>query len=287
MKSYARFSYQLLGDIAKNFEGYFIDIKEDLQSAKLGYTILEYISMAFFTTAVTFFIETILLAFIFSLIGIDILSSLLLSLTLSFAISGTILFLFYSYPATVSKSRGANIEKSLPFAISYLAAISSGNVPPSVLFKTLSQFKEYGEVSKEAGLMARDVEMFGMPFSSALKRHAQRTPSRSFRELLWGINAIISSGGDLVAYMKNKSDEMMDEYRRKIRKYAQDLSLFVEIYLTLIMTGSIFFIVLSSVISTISGGLGLTNVQGLVVFVLLPGISLGFIIVVKAISPTE
>ncbi len=287
MKSYARFSYEIFGNLAKNFESYFIDIKEDMQRAKLGYTLLEYISMAFFTVAITFFIETILLSFIFAIIGIDILSSILLSLTLAFAISGTLFFLFYSYPATVSKSRGSKIEKSLPFAISYLAAISSGNVPPSTLFKTLSQFKEYGEVAREAEILARDVEMFGMSFSAAVKRQAQRTPSKAFKDLLWGINAIISSGGDLVSYLKNKADEMMEEYRRRIRKYSQDLSLFVEIYLTLILTGSIFFIVLSSVISSISGGLGLTNVQGLVVFILLPGISLGFLIVIKAISPTE
>ncbi len=68
MKSYARFSYEIFGNIARKFESYFMDIKEDLQRAKLGYTLLEYISMAFFTTAVTFFFETVMLSFFFSLL---------------------------------------------------------------------------------------------------------------------------------------------------------------------------------------------------------------------------
>ena len=78
----------------------------------------------------------------------------------------------------------------------------------------------------------------------------------------------------------------MADYRRRIRKYSQDLSLYVEMYLTLIITGSIFFIVLSSIISTISAGLGTIMVQTFVVFALLPLLSIAFIILVKSTSPT-
>ena len=209
------------------------------------------------------------------------------ALTLSATFSGILFFIFYSYPATLSRVRENKIRKVLPFSVSYLASIANSKVSGIVLFKTISQFKEYNEVAKEAKNIVRDVEVFGMPLSSAIKNQAKKTPSKDFRELLWGINSVIVSGGDLGLFLKQKSDELMNDYRRRIRKYAQDLSLFVEVYLTLIITGSIFFIVLSSIISALSGGMGTIIIQTFVVFILIPILSIGFIILIKSISPIE
>ncbi|MBI2971226.1 MAG: type II secretion system F family protein [Candidatus Aenigmarchaeota archaeon] len=286
MISYVNLSYRLFEDIVKLIKPYFLDIRDDLHRANLNYTLEEWLATAVFTTAWTFFLETIGLSFIFGLLAPPVIA-IVLGLTLSLALSGLIFFLFYSYPATKAKTRESKIKKMLPFSVSYLSTISSAKVPPIVLFKTLAQFEEYGELAKEAGNIARDVEVFGMTFSEAVKKQSKRTPSTEFRELLWGINTVISSGGDLTIYLKNKGDELMNDYRRRIRKYSQDLSLFVEIYLTLIITGSIFFIVLSSIISAISGGLGTIFVQSFVVFILLPLLSIGFILIIKSISPLE
>ena len=165
--------------------------------------------------------------------------------------------------------------------------MASSRVEPVYLFKTIGGFKEYGEVAEEANMIVRDVEVFGMTISTAIKNQARRTSSKDFSELLWGMNTIIISGGDLTSYLKQKAESYMNDYRRRIRKYSQDLSLFVEIYLTLIITGSIFFVVLSSIISTVGGGLATIGIQSFVVFILLPVLSVGFIFVIKAISPIE
>lgn len=280
-------SYKIFGDISRSLKPYFLDIRDDLQHANLNFTLEEYLSTAAFTTAITFFLESITLAFIFGFLKFSIPVAIFLSITLSLGISGVLFFLFYTYPTTVSKNRGNKIKKILPFAVSYMATIASSKLPPITLFKTLSRFKEYGEVAEESKIITRDVDVFGMTFSTAVRKEAKRTPSREFRELLWGLNSILTSGGDMEFYLKQKGDELMSDYRRRIRKYSQDISLFVEIYLTLIITGSIFFIVLSSVISSISGGLGTIVVQTFTIFVILPLLSIGFILVLKSISPTD
>lgn len=283
----AAFSRGIFGSFIKIIKPYFIDIRGDLQKAGMNYTIEEWLSLALFTSVITFIAENIMLAFMFGLLGFQPLVAIFLSFTLSLTFSGMIFFFFYSYPATKAKNRESRIKKILPFSVSYLAAISSSKVPPIMLFKTLAGFREYGEVADEAAAITKNVEVFGMTFLSAIKIQAKRTPSKELRELLWGISNVISSGGDLSIFLEQKSDELMNDYRRRIRKYAQDLSLFVEIYLTLIITGSIFFIVLSSIISTISGGLGAVTTQSFVVFILLPIISTGFILLIKSISPIE
>lgn len=287
MMNYAGISHRFFGGLSRAFRVYFLDIQDDLQKANITYTLEEYLSIALFTTSVTLFIEAAIFAFIFGLLNFSLPISILLAFTLALTVSGIIFFMFYSYPITTVKSRGNRIKKVLPFSVSYLAAMASSKSQPIMLFRTLSKFKEYGPVAEEANNIVQDVESLGMNFSAAIRRQAKRTASAEFREILWGVNTISTSGGDLAAYLMQKSEELIRDYQRRIRKFAQDLSLFVEIYLTLVITGAIFFIVLSSVVAAISSSLATVAVQSFVVFILLPLISLGFILIIKSISPLE
>ncbi|HLC76672.1 MAG TPA: type II secretion system F family protein [archaeon] len=282
--SYVGLSYKIFGDVVRTIRPSFIEMKDDLKKANINYTLEEYLSITVFTVALTFLLEAAMLSFIFGLF-ISPIIAVVLAFTLSLTISGFLFFMFYSYPTTASKSRGTKIKKILPFSVSYMATIASSNVPAIEIFRTLSNFKEYGELTKEAENIVRDVELFGMTTSAAIKKQAKITPSKDLRDLLYGINTMIITGGNMGAFLKGKNAELMGDYRRRIRKYSQDISLYVEMYLTLIITGSIFFIVLSSIISTISSGLGTIMVQTFVVFLLLPLLSVGFIIIVKSTSP--
>ncbi len=283
--SYADASYKFFGGLSKSIRPYFIEMRDDLKKANINYTLEEYLSISLFTTVVTFIMETLILSFLFGLFMNPIIS-VILGITMALTISGLLFFLFYSYPTAASKGRDRKIRKVLPFTVSYMSTIASSNVPPISVFKTISQFKEYGELTKEAESIVRDVEFFGMTTSAAIKKQAKLTPSNDLKELLYGINTMMMTGGNLGTFLKEKGDEYMNDYRRRIRKYSQDLSLYVEMYLTLIITGSIFFIVLSSIISTISAGLGTILVQTMVVFILLPFISVAFIVLIRAADPT-
>jgi archaeal flagellar protein FlaJ len=284
--SYASISYQFFGNLSHSIKPYFIDIRDTLHKGNINYTLEEYLSIALFSVTITFIAETMVLAFIFGLF-IEPLIAVMLAVTLSATLSGGLFFFFYSYPGTLVKHRRSQVRKVLPFAVSYMATIASSRISPLLIFKTLSSFKEYGYISKEAELIVKDVEVFGMNVSTAIKKEAKRTPSKEFGELLWGVNGIMTSGGDLADYLHGKSETFMSDYRRRIRKYANDLSLYVEIYLTLIITGAIFFIVLTSVIATISGGAGVIMMQTFIVFLLLPGLSIGFMVLMKSVSPLE
>ena len=283
--SYSRFCYHFFGEYLKPLRKYFLDIREDLQLAGLNFTLDEYLSMAVFTSLLAFMVEDILFSFIFGLF-LPVPLAIVLGLLLAVSLSGTIFFLFYSYPLTLAKKRGEEIDKVLPFAVSYMSAIASGKISPYYLFRTLAEFKEYGVVAKECGNIARSIEMFGMNVTDAIKQEAMRTPSKNFRELLWGINTMILTGGNLRSYLQERADALMAEYRRRIRKYSQDLSLFTEIYLTLIITGSIFFTVLTSLMAT-TGGLEIVMIQAMIAFLFLPLVSTLFLILMKLRSPVK
>ncbi len=284
--SYVSLCYRMFGSVGRYLKPYFSDIKEDMRRAGISHTLEEYLSMALFTVFVTFIIEILFLSFVLGLF-VEPLLAIVLGLILSFGISGAIFFIFYTYPTTISKNRENKIKKVLPFAISYLTTMSSSKAQPVTMFKTIGEFKEYGEVSKEFKEIANSVELFGLTISAAIKKQAKATPSKELRDILWGIHTILNTGGDLTAYLKAKSTELMNDYNLRIKKFSEQLSLYVEVYLTLIITGAIFFTVLSSIISTISATLETVVVQSFVAFILLPVLSLMFIVLIKSQSPLD
>ncbi len=282
MGGYARFCYAIFSSYVKPLRKYFLDLRQDIRLAGLGYTLDEYLSMALFTSALTFVVESALFAFIFAFL-FDVLFSVVLSLLLSLTISASIFFAFYSYPTALAKGRGEAIDKELPFAVSYMATVASGSKSIRDIFDSLSRLKEYKNVAFHCANIARNMRL-GMSASDAIRYEARRIPSRSFRELLFGMNTTLKSGASLHDYLREKANSLLAEHRRKVRRYSQDLSLFTEIYLTLVITGSIFFVVLTTIISPMAG-VETAWLQSAIAFVFLPLTSLAFLVFAKLRCP--
>jgi flagellar protein FlaJ len=269
---------------------WFESIKPDLLKANIGLTLSEYVYVIFFSIMTIFAIEFPLITIITSILLKDILLAVLFSFTLNVVIVLVIFFTFYAYPSVVAGKRKKDIESALPFATTYMGTIASSGAPPITMFRVISQFKEYGEFSKEAEKIYRDVEVFGMDLVGALRKTANRTPSEELKELLWGLDNVITSGGDIGSYLHEKSRAFIAEYGRRLEQYSKTLSILIEIYLTLVLVGSVFFIIITALMSLIGGGGGmggyLAFIQFLVIFIVLPFMSIGFIILIKAIYPS-
>lgn len=271
------------------FVNLFESIKPDLLKADIGITLLEYVYVMFFSILLFFIIEFPLVTIITSIILQDIVLAVLFSFTLNIVIVLIVFFIFYTYPSMAAGRRKKDIESSIPFATTYMATIANSGAPPITMFKVISQFEEYGEVSKEAEKIYRDVEAFGMDLVGAIRKTADRTPSEELKELLWGLDTVLTSGGNVGDFLHEKSRLFIAEYGRKLQQYSRTLSLLIEVYLTLILVGSVFFIIITALMSVLGGGgMGayLFFIQFLVIFVVLPFMSIGFIFLIKSIAPT-
>jgi len=86
-----------------------------------------------------------------------------------------------------------------------------------------------------------------------------------------------------------KAAKLFDEYKRKIIEYSNNMQIFLEIYITLIIVGVIFVIILTTLMGSISG----TNfqyiefIQLMSILIILPMGTVMFIILLKSISPFE
>ncbi len=285
MSSYRRISARLFNKFVETRLTKFSGIHHDLRMANLGIMFREYISICFFTTLLTLIISFPVSFLLLYLVGLSIKSVLLFSLIITLVLTASVFMFMLKYPAIRADERKKNIDINLPFATLYMNTIAGTGAPPQAIFKLLANFKEYGEVSREAQEIVKDVEVMGQDIEVALNNAAERSPSEDFKDLLWSMITTIVRGGDLRSMLQEKSDYLMEKYQRKMEEYTNDLSLYVEVYITLVIVGSIFSIVMLTIMGAISGFEALKPMQELLVYVFLPLSSLSFIVLLKLVSP--
>ena len=283
-ESLANTSVKLFGSIIKPYIGYFDPLKDGLSKAEIKLSIEEYLSTLLLLSLTGFVVSLISGSLLITLFLPFAAYSYTLSIIISFCIAGGIFTLGYIYPSIVYKGIQKEIDKSLPFATFYMATTASSGVNPVELFKVLSLRK--GRIGMEAKKIYNNVKTLGINLPTALQRSAVKSPSDDFSDLLWGMMSVITAGGDLEEYLKNKTETLMSKYRRSLNDYAKMITLYTEIYITLVIVGSLFFIILISIISPMTG-MSTLFVQTFLVFFFVPLISIGFIVLLKSISPTE
>lgn len=286
---YASFAYKLCGGWVEMYLlEYFQDMRPDIQRAGMKLTVIEYLSIALATTILVFVAEVPLSAVIVTVLSKSAVLGVITGLMIGVVTSAGIFTLFYVYPSVLIEEHRKRINDSLPFAILYLTTVAGSGTPPVAMFRMLSKFKEYEEIAAEANNIMYDIDIAGLSLPKALENAANRTPSDDLKEILWGINNTLTTGGDLKALLYEKAGSAMSEYRRNLNEFTSKLSMITEIYLTAVIVGSIFFMVLSSIMSSFGGSPGMIiGIQMVVTFIYLPFMSLVFLFVIKRIQPAH
>lgn len=285
-----RASLRFFGNFGRSYlSKYLGSLSEEITKSNLSILYEIYVGrMIFFS----------LLAFFGSLAGITLVFLYLVKLPLMLSIiSGFIgaattgmlvIFMFYSYPFHQLTSKKTSIESNAPFAINHMAAIAGSGVPPFVVFRLLMRTREYGEVSNEFRRIVRNAEVFGMDIISAIKNVADRTPSASFRQFLYGIVSNINSGGDLRLYLESSGKEALFDYKLKREKYLQTLSTYADFYTAVLIAAPLFFVSILSIMSLIGGqifGLSIPTAMRLGIYVLMPGMNIAFLLFIHYTQP--
>lgn len=282
-KEYKILAGRLFSGLVDPYLSRFGWVQKGLKRANLNIMLREYLSICVLTTIFLLPVWFIVLFMFFILLGVP--APLLSAALGAILLTGGTFFLSLEYPATKAKERERNIDNNLAFACLYMNTIAGTGAPPHMIFKFLSEFKEYGEVSVEAQKINEDITVMGEDIESALRRAARETPSENFRDLLWGMITTIVQGGDLKALLDAKAHTLMEAYRRKLEEFTGNVSMYVEIYITLVIVGSIFSTVMMTIMGAISGFGTLQAMQTLMVYVFLPVSSIVFIAMLRLISP--
>ncbi len=150
----------------------------------------------------------------------------------------------YYYPALEAGGRKNKINIDLPYAITYMQALSS-TITLYDIFRSVYEASDlYGEVSKECGLIVRDVELFGLDLINAIENMMKITPSENLRELLNDLLLVHRSGGDLRGFFNAKSESYRELARIEMDSLMQFLEMIAEVYVTAFVAGPIAIIIM-------------------------------------------
>lgn len=276
---------RLLYKKVKGYKHLFKGLKNDLKQAYMSYTIGEWMAITLFYSFLGF-VFTLPFALIFTLLLLEPVLAIFVTLLASLLIALLIFMILYFYPSIKASNRKSEVKGNLHYATLYMSTMAGTGAPPYAVFEILAKFKGLGEISKVAKSIVRDIKGFGLDIADALEKRAKRTPSEDLRDLLFGIRTTITSGGDLRAYLTEKSRAYVKDYRRRLKKYTQTLSIFMEMYITVVIVGSVFVLVLTTIMSLMGGFLEkIKMIQMLLVTVGLPFMSAVFVLFLKMVSP--
>ncbi len=286
---YVRISRQYFGKYIRNYMDYFSDLRLSMKKADINMALIDYMSVAAMTSIIVFFFMTIFLSIIIVILSsFNYFLSFMLSIFGAIFSSVGIFLLFYTYPNIRIGERRKHLDGVVPFVTLYLTTMSGGGTPPVAMFRTLSKFKDFGEISKEANRIVEEIDILGIDMLTALKNSAERTPSPQFVELLWGMRTVEMSGGDLRLFLREKAKSALTKYKMMLKAFQNRLSMIIEIYLIVVMVASIFLMVILSIIGTMAGQdlIGMIiAVQILIVLMVIPLASGGVLLFIKSIKP--
>jgi flagellar protein FlaJ len=183
------------------------------------------------------------------------------------------------------KARRRNLESNLPYALNFMAALSSAGVVPNEVFGALGHQEVYGEVAKEAAWIHRDTRVFSKDLVSAMQAAARRSPSQQFEEFLQGSVNTITSGGDLKIYFLAKSEQYTQDNRRKLKAFLTSMGVMAESYVVVAAAAPLFLIVILSVMTLLSKGADPTFMMNILILLCMPVIHAMFTYILRTMRP--
>ncbi|HMA04728.1 MAG TPA: type II secretion system F family protein [Methanomicrobiales archaeon] len=305
MNSYQRICFKLMGERLKKKRGDYMTLRNNLMRARITVPFEAYLASAYVTSffvgisaAVVLGLFSYLLRipemisykgtlpdFLVELSQYRLIFGTVAAIVLSLLIFGGLTYMvFLVYPSIHAGERRRNIDATLPYAINYITAMSTAGITPAEVFKLLGESPIYGESAAEARYIVREIEIFGKDLTDAIRVVAGLTPSDRMKEFFQGAVAAISAGTNLTDYYRNKAVQYAVENRQQQKIFLETLGLIAESYVTALVAGTLFLIILQSIMSIISGEVSPMFLY-VVIYLIVPFGSVMFVILISSMTP--
>lgn len=213
----------------------------------------------------------------------DILLTIAIGLLLFLIVQKIVYYIYTTIPTTKAGIRKSSIDRSIPHAITYLYALSRGGMNMLGIFRSLSMHVHtYGMAAEEFSYIVRDMEYLNCDLLTALKNASNRTPSEKFKDFIDGLISINSTGGDITAFLKSKSDQYQSVAVREQKTFLDTLGVLAEVYISAFVVGPLFLITILIVLGLI--GSGATNIVYMVIYGIIPVSTIIYLIILSFVS---
>jgi archaellum biogenesis protein FlaJ (TadC family) len=273
--------------VVDKYPEFFATVRENLPKADMKIAHRTYVSLVVLLS-VTMFILGLVVSFIaLTMFETPLLMRIIYSFFASVLFAFTSFIVFIFYPMQRANVRKKDIEVNLPFVLTHMGAVAESGVPPYVIFKLISEFKEYGEISKETAKIVKNIDSFGMNPLTSIKEVAEHTPSDSFKQVLLGFVTTTEAGGNIKTFLKTIGDQALFEWRMKREKFLQQLSTLAEFYTGILIAAPLFIISLFAVMNMIQptiAGLGILDLMKMSIYIAIPFINIAFLLFLSGVE---
>lgn len=194
--------------------------------------------------------------------------------------------LFMLYPGFQAGERKNEIDRHLPYAVTFMYALSKGGMNIIEVFRLLARSGDtYGEVSNEIDAVVREMDYFGHDMKTAISNISENTPSDRFHDLMHNLLTIIDSGGSIPRYFQDKSEQYLLKASVDQKGFLETLALLAESYVTAFVAGPLFIIIMGVMMAVM--GSGSEVMVYAIIYAVLPIGSLMFVVMISIITPSE
>ena len=219
------------------------EFRKSLKSAHIPILAEEYLLLVIFGTVLVGLVMILLIIvnFLFNinLNPIPFLDPRISMAVIFLAVVGTVFTLAYTYPQMESSGRKTRIELDLPYAVTYMQALSTTMTLFSIFKSVTENYDLYGEVSEECAMIVRDVEYFGDDLMVAMRNAQSITPSPNFSELLNDLAMVFKTGGSMTDFFASKSEHYRETALMELENTLKTMEIMAEIYVTAFVAGPI------------------------------------------------
>lgn len=251
------YAYRLFGKRIKRLLPHFKDLHIELKKAGVNIAFPAYLSFMMLAAIIAFIVPIVLLPLLLpTILGTNYLNlgNFALSLMLAALSAVFTLILIYVYPGIKSSNRRIPIETNLPYISSFLTLLSSSNVPPRTIFRSVAKIDTLKEVRQDFSNIVRDVEIFGQDLLTSITENVKYIPSKKLKEILSGYVATVKTGWDTTEYLRISTENIMKERMVKLDLMLESLSAMAEIYIMVLVAMPLLFVVLFATLGTLGQG---------------------------------
>ncbi|MBU3968369.1 MAG: type II secretion system F family protein [Euryarchaeota archaeon] len=210
--------------------------------------------------------------------------SLFIMVFLTALFGGITYGLFLLYPAFQAGERKQSIDRNIPYAVTFMYALSRGGMNIIEIMRSLSKAENtYGEISMEVDVVLRDMDYFGSDLKTALNNLCEITPSDKLKDLMFNLLTVIDSGGNIPTYFRDKSEQYLNSAKIEQKGFLETLGLIAESYVTAFIAGPLFIIILGVMMAVMSNGSN-TMIYA-IIYGMIPIGSLMFVVMISIITP--
>lgn len=189
----------------------------------------------------------------------------------------------YYYPRSVVRARARRMALTMPHAVAFMYALSSGGMNFVEVCRRLADAEDaYGDVALEFESVVREIDLFGNDIRGALSNVRTLTASDPLRRLLDDLLGVLESGGDLEAFLEEEAEDRLEEALDEQAAFIETLGLLSEVFVAGFVAAPLFVIVVLMVVGFI--GNQTVGTITLLVYVVFPLGMVAFLLLIDLLS---